>query len=55
MQNEKTGSGIDLVHFIRSIQRLEGNDDCFARSDEDCDRLDCAWRKWCLEEYKKLH
>jgi hypothetical protein len=39
----------DLTHFIRSMQRLEGNPDCFRRTNQDCDRGDCVWRAYCLE------
>jgi hypothetical protein len=46
----------DLTALIRSIQRAEGNPDCFRRSPGYCDQLDCVWRKYCLEEFKKhLH
>ena len=38
----------DLTNLIRSIQRAEGNPDCFARAQGHCDRLDCAWRRYCL-------
>ncbi len=40
----------DLTVFIRSIQKAEGNEDCFRRARESCEQLDCAWRKYCLEE-----
>jgi hypothetical protein len=43
----------DLAKLIRSIQRAEGNPDCFRTSQGDCDQLDCEWRKYCLEEPKK--
>jgi hypothetical protein len=43
----------DLTALIRSIQRAEGDPDCFARPLGDCDQLDCEWRKYCLEEFKK--
>jgi hypothetical protein len=39
---------LDITALIRSIQRTEGNPDCFLKGDEDCDRLDCAWRLYCL-------
>ena len=39
----------DLTNLIRSIQRAEGNPDCFGRAQDHCDRLDCAWRQYCLE------
>ena len=40
----------DLTHFIRSMQRLEGNPDCFRTANGHCDRPDCAWRVYCLEK-----
>ena len=52
-ENNKTGPTLDLTRFIRSMQRIEGNDDCFARNDGICDHIECAWRKWCLEAAKK--
>jgi hypothetical protein len=39
----------DLTNLIRSIQRAEGNPDCFARAQSDCDRFDCVWRQYCLK------
>jgi hypothetical protein len=52
-KNNEIDRTLDLTHFIRSMQRIEGNYDCFARTDGNCDRSECAWRKWCLEEAKK--
>jgi hypothetical protein len=43
----------DLTALIRSIQRAEGNPDCFGRPPGDCDQLDCEWRKYCLEELRE--
>lgn len=40
----------DITHLIRSVQRIEGNPDCFGKADGNCDRLDCAWREYCLKE-----
>ena len=39
---------LDIKALIRSIQRAEGNPDCFMKGDDDCDRLDCVWRLYCL-------
>jgi hypothetical protein len=39
-----------LINIIRSMQRLEGNPDCFGTANGHCDRLDCAWRVYCLEK-----
>jgi hypothetical protein len=40
----------DLAVLIRSIQKVEGHQDCFRRTRGSCEQLDCAWRKYCLEE-----
>ena len=41
---------LDIVGFIRDIQRSEGHSDCFRRAEGVCDRLDCAWSAYCLEK-----
>ena len=41
---------VDLVKLIRSIQRAEGNVDCYRRGLKFCDRMDCVWRDHCLKE-----
>jgi hypothetical protein len=41
---------LDTTALIRSIQRAEGNSDCFRRAQVGCEQIDCAWRKYCLEE-----
>jgi hypothetical protein len=43
----------DITRLIRSVQIIEGNPDCFGKSDGNCDRLDCAWRELCLKESQK--
>jgi hypothetical protein len=40
---------LDLTNLIRSIQRAEGNVDCFRRAEEYCDEMDCSWRRYCLQ------
>ena len=40
---------VDLVNLVRSIQRAEGNPDCYRRGRQQCDRLSCVWRDHCLE------
>lgn len=48
--NNKFSDIRNLVrNLIRSIQRAEGNPDCFQRAGGHCDRMDCAWREYCLE------
>jgi len=44
---------VDLVNLIRSIQRAEGNIDCYRSGSRECDRLDCVWRDHCLEKPEK--
>jgi len=39
---------LDMTALIRSIQRIEGNFDCFGKAKGYCDRLDCAWYQYCL-------
>ena len=43
----------DITRLVRSVQRIEGNPDCFGKADGNCDRLDCAWREYCLKEAQK--
>jgi len=40
---------VDLVNLVRSIQRAEGNIDCYRGGRQQCDRMDCAWRDHCLK------
>jgi hypothetical protein len=40
---------VDITALIRSVQRSEGNPDCFDTSEGKCEQLDCAWRPYCLE------
>jgi hypothetical protein len=41
---------LDTTALIRSIQRAEGNPDCFRQPQGGCDQLDCTWRNYCLED-----
>jgi len=41
---------VDLIKLIRSIQRAEGNVDCYRRDLEVCDRMECFWRDHCLNQ-----
>jgi len=47
-------SFLDMATLIRSIQRAEGNTDCFRMGMIDCNQLDCKWRSFCLEVYPVL-
>ena len=47
-------SFLDIATLIRSIQRAEGNLDCFQMGMIDCDQMDCKWRTFCLDLYPVL-
>jgi len=56
LDGKDTGSSnnsLDITRLIRSVQRIEGNPDCFGKADGNCNRLDCAWREYCLKEAQK--
>jgi hypothetical protein len=40
---------VNVAELIRSIQRTEGNPDCFQTARGYCDRSDCTWRSYCLD------
>jgi len=46
---------LDITALIRSVQRDEGNSDCFRREIRDCDQTDCKWRSFCLEGQQVLN
>jgi hypothetical protein len=39
----------DLARLIRSLQRLEGNPECFGTAGNSCEQPLCAWRDYCLK------
>lgn len=41
---------LDVDLLIRSLQRAEGNPDCFRRVPGGCEEIDCCWRPYCLKE-----
>ena len=41
---------LDITNLVRSIQRAEGNVDCFRKGNANCDQWDCSWRSYCLKE-----
>ncbi len=41
-----------MVDLIRSIQRAEGNFDCFGTANGYCDQWGCRWRTFCLPSRK---
>jgi environmental stress-induced protein Ves len=49
-----TPGRLNKVDLIRSIQRFEGNFDCFATAYAgDCDQYDCMWRQDCFAAASK--
>ena len=38
----------DIAHLIRSLQRAEGNPDCFRTAENHCAQEDCVWRELCV-------
>jgi len=40
---------LDVTELVRSLQRREGNPDCFRKAEGSCDQKDCFWRPWCLK------
>jgi hypothetical protein len=45
--------GVKKTKLIRSIQRAEGNFDCFDTADGYCDQSQCSFRSLCLKDNKK--
>ena len=39
----------DLARLIRSLQRLEGQPECFGTGQPSCEGTCCAWREYCLK------
>jgi hypothetical protein len=45
---------LDKTNLVKTIQRQEGNFDCFATAyDNECDQSGCLWRKDCFSIAKK--
>jgi hypothetical protein len=42
--------GMKRDELIRSIQRAEGNFDCFGSATDYCDQFDCCFRPLCLND-----
>ncbi|MDH3344820.1 MAG: hypothetical protein OEM61_01110 [Desulfobacteraceae bacterium] len=53
-EDAKKKNYLDMAALIRSIQRAEGNTDCFQKGVIDCDRVDCKWHPLCLEGHPVL-
>ena len=43
---------VDITALVRSVQRAEGNRDCFRRGQVYCDQTACVWRKYCLDSHQ---
>ena len=43
----------DITRLVRSVQHIEENPDCFGKAGGNYDRLDCAWREYCLKDTQK--
>ncbi len=41
---------VDITAMIRSVQRVEGNPDCFKKSRGTCKELHCEWRAYCMKD-----
>jgi len=51
MKQQPANDFLDITALVRSLQRAEGNPDCFQRAEGYCDREDCEWIKYCVEEF----
>jgi hypothetical protein len=40
---------LNKTELIRTIQRTEGNTDCYALRGHECDQINCLWRKDCMK------
>jgi len=49
-KKRERGNSPDLIKFIQSMQRVEGEMDCFGRPESYCESPDCVWRDYCLKE-----
>ena len=50
-----TAGKLTKRELIRTIQRDEGNFDCYATAYEGvCDQMACLWRQDCFREAKRL-
>ncbi len=46
-------TGIKKPEIIRSIQKAEGNFDCFGTAFDYCDQWQCCFRSLCLAQERK--
>ncbi len=50
---EKLKDLLDVTELVRSVQRREGNPDCYGKAGDSCDQGDCVWRLWCLKNMEE--
>jgi hypothetical protein len=43
----------EFDRLIRSIQRIEGSEDCFGKKLISCEQADCDWAEYCLKEKRR--
>jgi hypothetical protein len=41
---------VDITAMIRSLQRTEGQSDCFRRGISECGEIKCTWRQYCVSK-----
>ena len=46
---------VDITALIRSIQRAEGNPDCFRMPQGYCEKVDCFWHLYCMESSQTIN
>jgi len=40
----------DIVHLVRCLQKMEGQERCFARDFQFCNQVDiCRWSRYCSQ------
>ncbi len=50
MKTREKNRHVDIIAMVRSLQRTEGQSDCFRRGISECDELKCTWRQYCLSK-----
>lgn len=46
---------LDVTALIRSIQRAEGNIDCFRRGEGYCEKTECPWYVYCIGNSENIN
>jgi len=50
---ELNTTGMKKAELIRSIQKAEGNFDCFGTAEDYCDQWECCFRSLCLKNKRE--